>query len=148
MDCPVTDQVWHPYTAWEDYQAGMWTDRITPNQVDQAAHILSEPDVFLPAARAMVGDWPNAAEQNLTDMSQNRRAWVGQATCCHLANVPEAATRRAWWTLTVPERDDANEVADQVVVEWETARAELDRPSLFVMHAQRQPDPSERRTSA
>jgi hypothetical protein len=130
----VPDQVFHPYTAWEDWQAGMWQ---SPTDVtadmERAVHILSSPSVFLSAARAMLRDWPNAAEHNLTDMAQNRRAWVGQATCMHLAQVPEEATRQAWWTLTVAEQYTANQVADQAIAEWRHERETAESPVLFVI---------------
>lgn len=130
----MPDQVFHPYTAWEDWQAGMWqapTD--VTDEMMQAAHILSDPAVFLSAARAMLVDWTCAAEQNLTDMQQNRRAWVGQATCCHLAGITEQATRQAWWTLTVDEQYAANQIADQAIVEWEHAREQDRSPGLFLI---------------
>lgn len=119
----MPDQVFHPYTAWEDWQAGMW--QAPPDMtaaMEQAAHILGDPAVFAAAARAMLQEWTHAAEQNLTDMQQNRRSWVGQAACCHLAGVPESATRLAWWTLTADEQRAANEVADQAIAEWERDR--------------------------
>ena len=130
----MTDQIFHPYTAWEDWQAGMWqpsTDVAADMQ--RAAHILSSPSVFLAAARAMLRDWPNAAEHNLTDLGQNRRSWVGQASCMHLASVPEEATRLAWWTLSPAEQVAANQTADQAVTEWELERANRDTPGLFAL---------------
>lgn len=128
----MPEQVFHPYTAWEDWRAGMWQPPVNvTGEMERAAHILSTPAVFLDAARAMLAEWTNAAEQNLTDMQQNRRAWVGQATCCHLAGVPEQVTRLAWWTLTAEEQRTANEVADLAIVEWEHARESDRRPALF-----------------
>jgi hypothetical protein len=110
----------------------MWAaPRDLPEDVHRAAHILSQPDVFLAAARAMLSEWSNSAEQNLTDMGQNRRSWIGQATCCHLAGVPESATRQAWWTLTAAEQLAANRVADQVITKWERAREDDRHTPLF-----------------
>jgi hypothetical protein len=125
-------QVFHPYTEWEDWQAGMWQhpSNVTA-ETEQAAHILSDPAVFLDAARCMLRDWPNAAEQNLTTMVQNQRAWIGQATCCHLAGIAEHATRLAWWTLTAAEQHAANMVADQAAREWRTERESSRTPGLF-----------------
>lgn len=130
----MPDQVYHPYTVWEDYQAGMWqTPANLTADMERAAHILGTPPVFLDAARTMLREWPNAAEHNLTAMVQNRRAWVGQASCMHLASVPEEATRQAWWTLTAAEQYTANMVADQAIVEWERDRESVERPALFVI---------------
>lgn len=127
-------QVFHPYTAWEDWQAGMWQAPANVTaEMEHAAHILGDQFVFLPAARDMLRAWPTAAEQNLTAMTQNRRAWVGQATCCHLAGITEQATRLAWWTLTAAEQYAANQTADHAVAEWEVERQEYRTPGLFVL---------------
>lgn len=130
----MPDQVWHPYTAWEDWQAGMWQTPVDVTaDMERAAQILGDPAVFLDAARIMLREWPAAAEHNLTDMAQNRRAWVGQATCCHLAGVPEQATRLAWWTLTAAEQYAANQAADLALAEWLTERESVHTPGLFVI---------------
>lgn len=115
----MADRVFHPYTRWEDWQAGMWQAPANLSEESKhAAHILSDPDTFRDAARLMLADWTQAAEHNLTDMQQNCRSWVGQATCCHLAGIKEFSTRAGWWTLTAAEQLAANEVADQVIAEW------------------------------
>ncbi len=112
-------RVHRPYMEWEDWAAGMWngSDDFLAD-VARAVHILGSPEIFRTAAAAMVADWSNAASHNLTDTGQNRRSWVGQATCCHLAGIPESATRAAWWELTEAEREAANAVADEVIAGW------------------------------
>lgn len=134
----MPDQVWHPYTLWEDWQAGMWNppDDMQAD-IEAAATVLGVPKVFLRAARIMLVAWPRCAEHNLTDHNQNRRSWIGQATCCHHAQVPESATRNAWWTLTDPAKVAANVVAGQVITEWERAREEAERPALFTIPSPR-----------
>ena len=127
----VEARIYHPYTSWEDWQAGMWNSPTNlTDETAEAARILGEPTAFLPAARAMLADWTHAAEHNLTDPGQNRRSWVGQATCCHAAGVAELATRQAWWTLTEAQRDAANAVADQAIEEW--VRERESHHTLFV----------------
>jgi hypothetical protein len=124
-------QVFHPYTAWEDYRAGMWRCVVIDEHTELAARLLGDPDTFYAAATRMVQDWTNAAEHNLTNTEQNRRAWIGQATCCHLAGIPEAATRLGWWLLLLTERDTANAVADRVIGEWEANREAATRLAQF-----------------
>jgi hypothetical protein len=131
----VPEPVFHPYTVWEDWQAGMWEPPADVTvDMERAAHILGTPAVFRDAARTMLDEWTAAAEHNLTtNVGSNRYAWVGQATCCHLAGVPEGATRAAWWTLTPAEQVAANRVAAEVIAEWEVGREECERPGLFVI---------------
>lgn len=111
-------RVYHPYTSWEDYRAGMWSDDGPSDGVAEAVRILADPELFRAAAAEMVADWPTSAEQNLTAPASGRRSWIGQATCCHLAGVTETQTREAWWLLAPEEREIANAVADQVVAAW------------------------------
>jgi hypothetical protein len=129
----VFDRVFHPYTEWEDYRAGMWRAVPVDTHAAAAAAILGDPDIFYGAAVDMLAAWPNAAEHNLTNLEQNRRAWLGQAACCYLAGASEAATRLAWWLLLLTERDTANAVADRVIAEWEQAREQSTRPALFLL---------------
>jgi hypothetical protein len=130
----VFEQVFHPYTDWEDYKAGMWGRAVHVDaKAEAACRVLGDPDVFYNAACDMLRDWPKAAEHNLTNREQNRRAWVGQATCCYLTGASEEATRLAWWLLLLSEREAANEVADRVIAEWEAVRAETERPGLFMI---------------
>lgn len=120
----MPDKLWHPYTAWEDWQAGMWSPSMNAiAEVQEAARILGDPPVFLSAAQLMLQDWPRAAEQNLTGSRASGRSWVGQATCMHLAGIREESTRRAWWTLTPLEQADANRTADSAIDSWRGARA-------------------------
>lgn len=117
------DRIYHPFTAWEDWQNGLWRQCVAVTyEMDRAAFILTHPVIFANAAREMLRAWPNAAEHNLTNVEQNRRAWLGQATCCHRAGVAESATRFAWWTLSSAVRDEANATADHVIAAWEAAR--------------------------
>jgi hypothetical protein len=129
----VFEQVFHPYTEWEDYRAGMWRCVVVDDEAAAAVAILGDPDTFYGAATDMVAAWPNAAEHNLTNREQNRRAWIGQAACCYLTGASEAATRLAWWLLLLAERDAANAVADRVIAEWEAAREAATRPALFLL---------------
>lgn len=116
-------QVFHPYTDWEDWSGGMYRCVVVTEDTERAARMLADPAAFYMAATMMVRDWPRAAEHNLTNREQNRRAWIGQATCCYSSNAPEGATRLAWWLLLEAERETANAVADRVIAEWEAARS-------------------------
>ena len=125
-------QIYHPYTDWEDWLAVMWQPPLDEEKEgSEAARILRDAGEFRVIARAMLLAWPIAAEQNLTDLSQNGRAWIGQAACCYASGVRGQSTRHAWWTLSSQEQSAANAVADQVCSEWESRRRKHRQPSLF-----------------
>lgn len=71
--------------------------------------------------RKVVKMWPIACEHNLTDLSQNRKAWVGHAATQMAIQVPEYITRAAWGRLTDRQRIDANRQAQHAIELWESS---------------------------
>lgn len=110
-----------PWAEWEDFQAGMYAPEFTPEHVQAAAALLSDPDEFFEVAREMVRAWPAAAHHNLDKLWTGRNAWVGQASCLYAYNCPSAATRLAWGTLTLEQQRTANRIAERVRIEREQA---------------------------
>ena len=140
---------WAPYWEWEDWKAGMY--EVPPSSDASrlaivAAGLLSDSVAFNAAARQAVAAWPVAAAVNLTAVGSNRRSWVGQAACCYRSGVPELATRLAWKTLTEPQKELANEVAEQVIRDYERTRREVRftvaESGLFVRDTGRSPSPA------
>jgi hypothetical protein len=123
-------QVFEPYWKWECFQSGMYNPPASTD-VEQlatmAASLLRDCGAFGSTARQMVEAWPISSAVHLTAVATNRRSWVGQASCCFLYCVPEIATRSAWKALTERERDSANDVADEVICEYERERSEIHR---------------------
>jgi hypothetical protein len=70
--------------------------------------------------RKVIPAWPIACEHNLTDLSQNRRAWIGHAATQLAIDCPEYVTRMAWGHLTEQQRRDANRQADLAIELWES----------------------------
>lgn len=116
-------RVYRHYELWEDYRAGMYAiPRAQPGDatlIGAATRLLTDCSSLHVAMRAVAFGWPHAAEVNLTNPSRNRQAWLGQASCCYSAGVPEHLTKAAWWTLTMEQRAAANAIADRVLLEWE-----------------------------
>lgn len=67
----------------------------------------------------VIAEWPISCEHNLTDVSQNRRAWVGHAAVCLAIGIPEDVVREAWGSLTDEQRRLANLQADKAIKAWE-----------------------------
>ena len=115
-------RIYHPYTSWEEYHAGMWA--IIPREEEAR---------LLPLAIELTGDavlygswmlkvldaWPISCEHNLTDTGMNRQAWIGHAAVTLALKCPEHITRRAWWNLTQRQQDEANAKADEAIRQWE-----------------------------
>jgi len=104
----------------------------------------SEEDQLLPVAIEFTGDavrygswmlkvieqWPIACEHNLTDLSLNRKAWVGHAATQMAINCPEYITRAAWGLLTEQQRIDANKQAQFAIDQWESSYVRNDGGQL------------------
>lgn len=118
--CGGPRRVYRPYWEWEDHRAGLYG---TPSDVDAetraARELLADPGRLEPAMRAVVTTWAQSAEHQLSNLEQNRRAWVGQAACRYAVNATSFATRTAWGQLTDAQRVVANACADRVIHDWE-----------------------------
>jgi hypothetical protein len=73
--------------------------------------------------RRVIREWPISCEQNMTDISINRKAWVGHAATCMAINCPEYITRMAWAHLSDEQQRDANKQAQNAIDEWEATYA-------------------------
>lgn len=118
---------WHPFWMWEDFQNGMF-DEPDDSLIAACAELLCDQEGFYVAASEMVDSWPVAAEENLSNKRCNRRAWVGQATCCFRLRAPERTTRAAWGVMSVDDRIDANNTADRVIDEYSAKSRGLHKP--------------------
>ena len=115
-------QIFEPYWKWEDFQNGMYDPPSAADVLalcERSVALLSNPRAFAAACRDVFDKWPVATAVNLTNMSTNRRAWLGQAACSLVHNVPELATRSAWKDLSDEQRCHANQVADEAIREYE-----------------------------
>lgn len=120
MSCTVK-----PWTYWEDYPQGLWTTDQTweTDTVNLSRVLLCDPDMFFAAANLMIEEWSISACAHLSERGRGRRAWVGQATCCHRHGASGWATREAWSQMTITQRTIANDVALMAILDWESQNA-------------------------
>jgi len=120
-------RVYHPYTEWEEFHAGMWRTV----RGDEAAELMQRAVEFTGNAELygkwmmrVVDEWPISCEHNLTCRAMNRQAWIGHAATCLAIKCPEDITRLAWHELDDQQRDEANAKATLAIEEWERRYAE------------------------
>ena len=114
----VRTRIYLPYWEWEDFANGLYAVPYDLSSEILAARELLSSRSLYGAMGAVVDFWPRAARHNLTNLHQNRRAWLGQAACRLAACATAVATRAAWGQLTDDERDMANGAADRILREW------------------------------
>lgn len=119
------ERAFHDYRKWEDWQHGMYQlAECDKSLCDRSVELLGNPAEFELAASNVLRQWPIATEVNLTNRGCNRRAWLGRASCCLKHGASECVTRPAWFLLSQQQQDEANEVADRLIAEWEVNYAE------------------------
>jgi len=114
---------WYKYELWEDYKNGMYSNRnisekVQNRMISHAKKILSNPELFYITAKEMIDKWIISAKENLSNEAMNRRAWIGQATCCYACKITELDCRYAWAELTEQQRESANKIADKIIYEY------------------------------
>jgi hypothetical protein len=115
-------RVYHPFHVWEDWKAGMWrkvSGKEEKALLAKAVEFTGDAELYGQWMNLVPIRWPMACEHNLTDLSQNRRAWIGHAACQPAIGCPEHVTRSAWGFLTNDQQDLANAQADKVISAWE-----------------------------
>ena len=116
-------RVYHHHNFWEDFLAGMYALSVPPETeqefIDDSEELLADPIELHQAMTNVVYAWPIAARVNLSNISRNRQAWLGQAACSYTHGAPEYLTRQGWHRLMPNEQGIANGIADRVIAIWE-----------------------------
>jgi hypothetical protein len=121
-------RIYHHYMSWEEHHAKMWHS--LPKEefnemLPKAIEFTGNHELYGAWMLKVLKVWPISCEQNLTDNSINRRAWIGHAACCLAIGCPENITRQAWHYLTKDQQDDANNKADQAISIWENRQEKI-----------------------
>lgn len=113
-------QIYHHYNKWEDFKNGLFDTKCDnfDEKITLSIELLKDQDMFYKMSIEMIDSWVYSSEQNLSDNSINKRAWIGQATCCFSHGSPEFVTKQAWWELDEEDRIKANKTADKAIKYW------------------------------
>ena len=125
MPKQLIERIYHPYWEWEELDHNMWG-------------AVADKKLYLKRAVAFTGDhklygrfmmrvareWIKSCEHNLSNTTQNRKAWIGHAACALAIGCPEDITRKAWSHLTQEQQDAANNKAKKAIEYWENERCQ------------------------
>jgi hypothetical protein len=102
----------------------MWR-RVSEEQsyLERAIAFTGDAKLYGSYMQRVIAEWPLSCEQNLTDPSINRKAWIGHAAACLAIESPEYITRMAWAYLSNEQQRDANKQADDAICLWEAIHA-------------------------
>lgn len=132
-------RVWVPFELWEEVRSNMWgevSDR--RRALERAVVFTGNHRLYGKFMMRVTMEWPNSCLNALTDLSLNRKAWIGHAAAALAIRCPEDVTRQAWGLLTHEQQAMANRQADRAIQSWEVRHrasgrvpAPMDEPLLW-----------------
>ena len=119
-DSIVIDRVYHPVCDWEEVKHNMYgTVDDRKSWIKKAIKFTGDHVLYGRFMMRVINEWPISCENALTDMSINRKAWIGHAASALGIGCPEDIIREAWGLLTDEQRILANNQAQRAIDEWE-----------------------------
>lgn len=114
------NRIFHTFDKWECYKNGFFATKAEGMTHEEAQNKFAEffkGDEFDKYARRVITEWKHSCEQNLTNSSMNRIAWLGQASVCLAHKIPSRYSS-GWGLLTNEEQERANNIALNVINDW------------------------------
>ena len=119
-------RIYHHYCKWEDYPNGFY-DNLSGKNKDylklKVVELFSSQELTETYMKKVIDEWIYSCEQNLSNDSMNKIAYLGQAACCIYANIPSTITMDAWHLVSKENRDKSDMIADKLIKEWEVKYA-------------------------
>lgn len=115
-------RIYHHYEKWEDFKCGFYNNITGENKeklILKVIELFSNPALTETYMRKVINEWNYSCEHNLSNISLNRIAYIGQAACCLYASVPCTITMNAWNKIDIVYRDIADNIANKIIKEWE-----------------------------
>lgn len=119
-----------PWWEWECYKNGMW--RKLPKEQEEAAvksavDFTGDWEQYGAAMQEVSMAWPRTMLNSLSNVSINRRAFIGHCAATFKIGAPEYITRMAWAELTNEQRFYADREAEKYIKQWLHHHARTDR---------------------
>jgi hypothetical protein len=114
------DRIYHPWHKWECYQNGFFTGSGHKQEYYDAAYVklLTDIPLFEAVLVKVTTNWKYSCENNLSNDSMNRIAWLGQASCAYLYGARADSTRSNFSKLTSEQQQEANNMAKKYLQIW------------------------------
>jgi len=113
------EQIYHRYELWECHKHGFFNTKSKAGLDLKVIELFSNPKQTEIYMQRVLKEWKYSCEHNLTNMSMNRVAWLGQAACCLYAIIPCEVTKQAWHLVSEDFRNQANLIAELIISEFD-----------------------------
>lgn len=117
-------RIYHPYWMWEEVKHNMWG--VVDNKFEMlewAIEFTGDAEAYGSWMTKVVDDWGYSCSHNLSNKTQNRKAWIGHAACAYANKCPEDIVRKAWSHLSEEQQVKANKKAQEAIELWEKRNA-------------------------
>lgn len=114
------NRIYHPFNLWEDHKYGFYggLEYDNKNALKLCVALLKDLNMFEHALARIIIEWPYSLEHNLTNDNLNKIAYLGQAACALLHNIPSSVSMGAWSTMSKAEQDAADALAQKYLDLW------------------------------
>jgi hypothetical protein len=114
-------RIFHSWDKWECYKHNFFGGVLDYEKDDTLAlyaSLLKDLPAFEQALIEITTTWKYSCEHNLTNESMNRIAWLGQASCALVFNVPSAVCMGGYNLLSPEEQKAADAMAEKYLNKW------------------------------
>jgi len=121
------ERIYHRYELWEDYKCGFYDNISGKNKeelVKKVIEMFSNSKLTSEYMNKVINNWKYSCEHNLTNPSLNKVAYLGQAACCIYAGVPSSITMEAWHLVSKENRNNADNIAKEILRIYELRKPE------------------------
>lgn len=115
------NRIYHPWNKWECYTHnfhGGMGDYQKDSTLSLYASLLKDLPKFEAALNTIISKWKYSCEHNLSNESMNRVAYLGQAACALVYNVPHNVCMGGYNLLNETERAAADAMAQKYLDLW------------------------------
>lgn len=112
-------RIYHPYWLWEDYLNGMYDNNSNNEIILKSKELLKNTKLFYNIMLKILDEYKISTDCNLSNISCNRKAWLGQVSCNYLFKANEKQVRIAWSELNEIEKIKANIEAEKIIKIYE-----------------------------
>lgn len=116
------ERIYHRFEYWECYKAGLYSNKSNLNKENLALKVVEFFEDSLKTKQFMIKvieEWKYSCEHNLSNISLNRIAWLGQAACCIYAKIPYKVTMESWRLVNELKRNEACFIAEEIITNYE-----------------------------
>lgn len=114
-------RIFHPYDKWECFRHNFYggiMDYQRDDTLELYASLLKDLPKFEAALQVIIRDWKHSCEHNLSNEAMNRVAWLGQASCALVYQVPHNVSMGGYNLLSSNEQKLADAMAQKYLDLW------------------------------